>query len=93
MATRANASTQAQLIVAPNPSPAGRFQLSAPTAPALASAPLTVLDLTGRVVLAQPALVMLSPTRELDLSSLRTGIYVLRIDSKEGLLTRQLVVQ
>ena len=93
LATRADASTQAKLVVAPNPSPAGRIQLSAPTEPTLASAPLTILDLTGRVVLEQPALAVPTPTRELDLSSLRTGIYVLRLDSKEGLLTRQLVVQ
>lgn len=93
LATRADASTQAQLAVSPNPSPAGRFHLSAPGQPALASAPYTVLDLTGRVVARQPALSPASPTRDLDLSGLRTGLYVLRLDSPQGVLTRQLVVQ
>ena len=93
LAVRADASVQARLSVAPNPSPAGRFQLSAPTEPALASAPYTVLDMLGRVVAQQPALAVPSPTRELDLSSLPAGIYLLRIDSKQGLLVRQLAVK
>lgn len=93
LAVRADASTQAQLTVSPNPSPAGRFQLSAPNQPALASASYTVLDLTGRVVAQQPAMAVPSPSRELDLSGLQTGIYTLRLDSKEGVLTRQLVVK
>jgi hypothetical protein len=93
LATRADAGTQAQLAVSPNPSPAGRFHLSAPGQPALASAPYTVLDLTGRVVARQPALTPASSTRDLDLSNLQTGLYVLRLDSPQGVLTRQLVVK
>jgi hypothetical protein len=90
---RADASTQAQLTVAPNPSPAGRFRLSAPEQPALTSAPYAVLDLMGRVVAQQPALAVPSPIRDIDLSTLSTGIYLLRIDSKQGALVRQLVVK
>ena len=90
---RADAGTQAQLTVSPNPSPAGHFHLSAPNQPALASAAYAVLDLTGRVVAQQPALAVPSPTRELDLSNLSTGIYLLRVDSKQGALVRQLVVK
>ncbi|MGI4763294.1 MAG: T9SS type A sorting domain-containing protein [Janthinobacterium lividum] len=93
LATRADASTQALLAVSPNPSPAGRFHLSAPGQPALASAPYAVLDLTGRVVARQPALSPASPTRDIDLSNLQTGLYVLRLDSPQGVLTRQLVVK
>lgn len=93
LAVRADAGTEAQLAVLPNPSPAGRFQLSAPNLPALASAPYTVLDLLGRVVAQQPALATPSPTRELDLTGLHAGIYILRLDSKQGTLTRQLVVK
>lgn len=90
---RADAGTQAQLTVSPNPSPAGRFRLSAPDQPALASAPYAVLDLTGRVVAQQPALAVPSPFRDIDLSALSTGIYLLRVDSKQGALVRQLVVK
>jgi hypothetical protein len=90
---RADAGTQAQFTVSPNPSPAGRFRLSAPDQPALASAPYAVLDLTGRVVAQQPALAVPSPIRDIDLSNLSTGIYLLRVDSKQGALVRQLVVK
>ncbi len=93
LAVRADAATQALLTVSPNPSLAGRFQVNAPAQPALASAPYTVLDLTGRVVAQQPALAVPSPTRELDLSNLSTGIYLLRLDSKQGTIVRQLVVK
>lgn len=93
LAVRADAGTQAQLTVAPNPSPAGRFQLAAPAEPALASAAYTVSDLLGRVVAQQPALTVPRPVRELDLGGLRTGIYLLRLNSPKGVITRQLVVQ
>ncbi|GAB3639187.1 hypothetical protein GCM10027422_47780 [Hymenobacter arcticus] len=93
LATRADAEFQAQLTVSPNPSPAGRFRLNAPDQPALASAPYAVLDLTGRVVAQQPALAVPSPVRDIDLSNLSTGIYLLQVDSKQGKLVRQLVVK
>lgn len=93
LSVRADAGTQAQLTVSPNPSPAGRFHLSAPDQPALASAPYAVLDLTGRVVAQQPALAVPSPSRDIDLSGLSAGIYLLRVDSKQGALVRQLVVK
>jgi hypothetical protein len=93
LAVRANADVQEQLTVSPNPSAGGRFQLSAPSEPALASAPYTILDVTGRVVARQPGLAVPSPTRDVDLSSLMAGIYMLRVDSKQGILVRQLVVK
>ncbi|MDJ0366358.1 T9SS type A sorting domain-containing protein [Hymenobacter sp. H14-R3] len=93
LAVRADASTQAQLTVSPNPSPAGRFRLSALQQPALTSAPYAVLDLTGRVVAQQPALAVPSPVRDIDLSNLATGVYLLRVDSRQGALVRQLVVK
>jgi hypothetical protein len=93
LATRADAALQEKLTVSPNPSSDGRFQLSAPDAPALTSAALTVLDLTGRVVRRQPALPVPSPSRELDLNGLRAGIYLLRVDSKDGALVRQLTIK
>ena len=93
LATRANATVQELLTVSPNPGPAGHFQLHAPAEPALASAPYSVFDLTGRLVAQQPALAVPTPTRDLDLSRLATGVYLLRLDSKQGTLVRQLVVQ
>ena len=93
LAMRADASLQAQLTVSPNPSPAGRFVISSPATPELAAAPLTVLDVLGREVLRQPAQAAPTPQRTLDLSNLALGIYLLRLDSKQGVVTRQLVVK
>jgi hypothetical protein len=93
LAVRANADVQEQLTVSPNPSLNGRFQLSAPTQPMLAAAPYTVVDMLGRVVAKQPALAVPSPTRDVDLSGLMAGIYLLRVDSKQGILVRQLIVK
>lgn len=93
LATRADAALQEKLTVSPNPSTDGRFQLSAPDAPALTSAALTVLDMTGRVVRQQPALPVPSSSRELDLNGLRAGIYLLRVDSKDGALVRPLTIK
>jgi hypothetical protein len=93
LAVRADANLQNQLLVGPNPSPAGRFVISSPAQPGLAAAPLTVLDVTGRTVVRQPAQTVLSGQRDLDLSALPIGIYTLRLDSKEGVLTRKLVVK
>lgn len=93
LAVRADADVQSQFTVAPNPSTGGRFQLAAPSAPALTSAPLTVLDLTGRVVMQQPALAVPAPIRELDLSSLAAGSYLLRLDTPDGAIVRQLSIK
>ena len=93
LATRADAEFQTQLTVAPNPSPAGRFVISSPTQPDLAAAPLTVLDALGRIVVRQPAQPVATSERTLDLSSLPLGIYLLRLDSKQGAIVRQLVVK
>lgn len=93
LAMRADAGLQAQLTVSPNPSPAGRFVISSPATPELAAAPLTVLDVLGREVLRQPAQTAPTPQRTLDLGSLPLGIYLLRLDSKQGVVTRQLVVK
>lgn len=93
LAVRADAGLQALLTVSPNPSPAGRFSVSSPAQPDLAAAPLTVFDVMGREVLRQPAQAVPTPTREIDLSTLALGIYTLRLDSKQGSITRQLVVK
>ncbi|MGI4835414.1 MAG: T9SS type A sorting domain-containing protein [Janthinobacterium lividum] len=93
LAVRADAGTQALLTVAPNPSPGGRFVISSPDKPELAAAPLQVLDALGRTVVQQATQVAPSGQRELDLSSLSTGIYLLRLDSRDGTIVRQLTVK
>ena len=93
LAVRADAGTQAQLTVAPNPSPGGRFVISSPDKPELAAAPLQVLDALGRTVAQQAAQPAPSGQRELDLSGFSTGIYLLRLDSKQGAIVRQLTVK
>ena len=93
LAIRADAGVQGLLTVAPNPSPGGRFTISSPDKPELAAAPLEVLDALGRSVARQAAQAAPSGPRELDLSSLSTGIYLLRLDSRQGTIVRQLTVK
>jgi hypothetical protein len=93
LAARADASTQALLTIAPNPSPGGRFVLNAPDKPELAAAPWQVLDGLGRIVAQQAAQPAPSGQRELDLSALSAGVYLLRLDAKQGAIVRQLTVK
>lgn len=93
LAARADASTQALLTVAPNPSPSGHFVLSAPDKPELAAAPWQVLDGLGRLVAQQVAQAAPNGQRELDLSALRAGVYLLRLEAKQGTIVRQLTVK
>ena len=87
-ATR-DAALNAAISIAPNPSPDGRFLLSAEAA--LLAAPLTVLDATGRVVLHEAAPATVAPARTLDLSGLPGGIYTVQLLTPRGLVTRKLV--
>lgn len=93
LATRADADVQDRLTVSPNPSAGGRFVIASPVQPELAAAPLEVLDLAGRAVLRQAAQSSPSGSRELDLSSLSAGLYLLRLDTRQGTVMRQLTVQ
>jgi len=89
-ATR-DAALSAALSIAPNPSPDGRYVLSSTEADLL-TAPLSVLDATGRVVLRQAAPGRAAaPTRPLDLSGLPVGFYTVQLASPRGLVTRKLV--
>ena len=90
-ATR-DAALAAQLSIAPNPSPDGRYRLSSPD-PTLLAAPLAVLDATGRLVRhddgsARP---LFPDGRALDLSELPAGIYTVQLNTPRGLITRKLV--
>jgi hypothetical protein len=93
LAARADASTQTLLTVAPNPSPGGRFMLNAPDKPELAAAPWQVLDGLGRIVAQQAAQAAPGGQREIDLSALHAGVYLLRLEAKQGTIVRQLTVK
>lgn len=92
-ATTRDAQADAALSVYPTHSAEGRFTLNASTHPALLSSPLTVTDATGRVVLRQGATAT-SGTRPVELPrNTATGLYLLRLDTPSGPLTRKLVVE
>ncbi|WP_400194212.1 T9SS type A sorting domain-containing protein [Hymenobacter sp. B81] len=90
-ATRDNKSTV--LSVYPNPSTGGLFTIDARQEPALLKASLTVTDITGRQVFAQAAPAGPSPTRTVDLRGQPSGIYTLRLTSRQGTSIRRLVVR
>lgn len=90
-ATR-DAVADAALSVYPTSSPDGRFTLAAPDQPALLRGALRVSDATGRVVRTQPAVAPAS-TRVVDLRGLAPGLYVLRLETEAGPLSRKLLVQ
>ena len=85
-----NAALSATLSVAPNPSPDGRYLLSGP--PALLAGPLTVVDLTGRVVYREAAVAAGAATRSLSLVGLAAGLYTLRLAAGPTLLTQKLLI-
>lgn len=90
-ATR-DAQLQAAVSVFPNPSASGRFTVSAAQEPALLTAPLTVTDALGRVVLRQAAAPAAGP-RVVDLSQRPAGVYSLRLDTPRGPVVHQLLIQ
>jgi hypothetical protein len=77
------------LTVAPNPSATGRYVLSAPVA--LLAAPLTVIDVVGRVVYQEEAIKQGTASRILNLAGLAKGIYTLQLVTEQGLLTKKIV--
>ena len=88
-----DAVADAALSVYPTSSPSGQYTLAAPAQPAILNTELTVLDLTGRVVLRQPAPAGSSGSRALALpAGLAPGLYTLRLDAPTGPLTRKLVL-
>lgn len=91
-ATRAEA-TAPHLTAFPNPSADGRFTLETREEPALLRASLTVTDLAGRVVLAQPAAAAGTTRREVDLHGQPAGVYTLRLAAATGSVVRRLVIQ
>ncbi|WP_159452047.1 T9SS type A sorting domain-containing protein [Hymenobacter roseosalivarius] len=89
-----NPQLEAALVVYPNPSSNGDFSLASLQKPGVATAPFTISDATGRVVLRQGA----APTsaasgRLISLRGQPAGVYLLRLSTTEGTLTRKLVIQ
>ncbi|RZJ86845.1 MAG: T9SS type A sorting domain-containing protein, partial [Hymenobacter sp.] len=78
------------LTVAPNPSSTGRYVLTAPAA--LLAAPLTVVDMTGRVVLQEGAPKQVTSSRVLNLVGLAKGLYTLHLMTEQGLVTKKIVI-
>jgi hypothetical protein len=90
----ASPAVAAALNVYPNPSTNGLFSLASLQKPSVATAPLSVTDALGKVVLQQAA----APTsaangRSLDLRGLPAGVYLLRLDTPEGIVVRKLQLQ
>lgn len=89
LATRTKVASD--LRIYPNPSASGIFELSTAET-ALLTAPLTVTDATGRVVLREEQ-ARATAHRRLDLSGRPAGIYSLQMSTSKGVVTRKLVVQ
>lgn len=93
VASAQNPALAAALTVYPNPSTSGVFQLASPSRPAVATAPYSITDATGRVVRAAAAApVSLANGRPLELSGLPAGLYLLNLQTPEGPLTRKLLI-
>ncbi|MGI4874984.1 MAG: T9SS type A sorting domain-containing protein [Janthinobacterium lividum] len=93
LSAQAAAGIQEKLTVSPNPGTGGRFIIHSPDAPKLASGSLIVSDIMGRTVVHQSAQTLPSGERELDLSALPVGTYLLRLDSEQGIIVRQITIQ
>lgn len=93
VASTQNPALAAALTVYPNPSASGEFQLASPSRPSVATAPYSVTDATGRVVrTAAAAPTSLASGRALELQGLPAGVYLLHLNTPEGLLTRKLML-
>ncbi|MBX0292933.1 T9SS type A sorting domain-containing protein [Hymenobacter sp. HSC-4F20] len=92
-ATR-NPAAEAALQIYPNPSATGEFSLASLTDATVSTAPFTVTDVTGRVVLRQDkAPLSAARGRLVDLREQRSGVYLLQLNTPDGILTRKLVIQ
>ncbi|WBO82996.1 T9SS type A sorting domain-containing protein [Hymenobacter yonginensis] len=87
-----NPALDAALTVYPNPSPSGEFRLSSVANPAVATAPYTLSDATGRVVrTATAAPLGTAGGRPVDLRGLPAGVYLLQLNTPDGPVTRKLI--
>jgi hypothetical protein len=90
----ANAALAASLLVYPNPSASGEFMLRT-AEPTLAGAAAEVCDALGRVVRHLPArdVSQAITERAIDLRGQAPGLYLLRLSTAAGTVTRQLVLE
>ncbi|MBC6696531.1 T9SS type A sorting domain-containing protein [Hymenobacter sp. BT190] len=87
-----NPALDATLTVYPNPSPNGVYQLSSVANPAVATAPYTISDATGRVVrTAAAAPRSAAGGRPVELRDLPAGVYLLQLNTPDGPVTRKLI--
>lgn len=94
VASTQNPALAAALTVYPNPSASGEFRLASLSNPAVATAPYSITDATGRVVrsaVAAPA--SLAAGRPLELNGLPAGVYLLNLRTPEGPVTRKLMLE
>ena len=90
----ASPAVAAALSVYPNPSTNGLFSLASLQRPGLATAPLSVTDALGKVVVQQGAAPGSAANgRSLDLRGLPAGVYLLRLDTPDGTVVRKLQLQ
>ncbi|GGE93862.1 T9SS type A sorting domain-containing protein [Hymenobacter cavernae] len=90
----ANPTVAGSLSVYPNPSTNGLFSLASLQNPGVATAPLSVTDALGKVVVRQAAAPASAANgRQLDLRGRPAGVYLLRLDTPEGVVVRKLQVQ
>ena len=87
-----DAVADAAFSVFPTTSADGQFTLASGSQPGLLRGALSVSDATGRVVLRQPALPDAGTSRTLNLRAQAAGVYVLRLETTTGFLTRKLII-
>jgi hypothetical protein len=89
-----NPQLDAALVLYPNPSSNGDFSLASLQKPGIATAPFTITDAAGRVVQRQGAApVSAASGRLVSLHGQPAGVYLLRLDTAEGTVTRKLLIQ
>lgn len=94
VASSGNPQLKSALSVYPNPSTSGEFSLASLSNPGVATAPFTVTDALGRVVLKQgKAASSLANGRPVDLRNQQPGVYLLLLETPEGPVTQKLVVR
>ncbi|WP_133272036.1 T9SS type A sorting domain-containing protein [Hymenobacter radiodurans] len=85
---------EAALVVYPNPSANGEFSLASLQKPSVATAPFTISDAAGRIVQRQGAApISAASGRLISLRGQPAGVYLLRLSTPEGTLTRKLLIQ
>ncbi|MCB2407647.1 T9SS type A sorting domain-containing protein [Hymenobacter lucidus] len=88
-----DAARNAAVTVYPNPSADGLFMLSTSREANWVRAAYTVADMTGRIIVRQPAApANASGLRTVDLRGQRAGVYTLRLDTPDGPVIHKLLI-